>query len=97
MSKHMAERFAPIQAALREFANDSSMEIFMKNRTGVWILSYGGSWFVGVGAGYYSRPLPKTDAIRQAQQLARQKASASANLPPIEVFGEHGELIERVV
>ena len=68
----------------------------MKNRTGVWILSCGGSWFVGIGAGYYSRPLRKAEAIRQAQQLAAEKIAAGAESPPIEILGEDGELIERV-
>ena len=69
----------------------------MKNRSGVWIFTHDGFWFVGIGRGYYNRPLEKVDAISQARQLARGKTRGKRSVLPIKVFGERGELIEQIV
>lgn len=68
----------------------------MNTRTGVWILSDGGSWLVGIGRGYYNVPVAKAAAIKQARQLARTNTSGGTPIV-IDVLDDDGELIEQIV
>ena len=68
----------------------------MRNRNRVRVFSHGGSWFVGVGRGYYNRPLEKAVAIEQARELARSRSESRRSPDSIDVFGDDGELLEQI-
>ena len=68
-----------------------------KKRKGVWISSFGDRWVVGVGGGYYNRPVDRAEAIKHARQIAKALASRSGRPIGTEVLAENGELIEQIV
>ena len=69
----------------------------MKKRSAVWVFSNAGSWIVAAVGGYYARGLAKKEALRQARQLARRLAGSRRKPVPIDVVGDHGELLDQLV
>jgi hypothetical protein len=68
----------------------------MDRASSVWILRFEESWFVGVGAGYYARPLHKLEAVKEARRLARKAKMRGDAVDVIEVRGLNGDVIEQI-